>query len=582
MFHLSVGCVLHIEMAAPRQRRQTAIVATNILFNEVPVDASDDIDESDADENDAILSEKEDSDNSEVDTEVSDEGDILPLAARIQQHNPEKFKSPDGIQWSSTPVIPARGRQPLHNIVREMSGPNRDVSERAVSPQSTFMSFITPEIVGIIVKCTNEEGNRVFDIWNETTPNEIYTYLGLIILAGVYRGRFEPIIHLWNVENGRSIFGQAMSRDRFQALTRVMRFDDKNTRVERRERDKMAPIRDVTDKFVTRCRVLYKPGFQVCVDEQLVVYRGRCPFKVYIPSKPGKYGLKVWACADVKTSYVSNLELYTGRQGRGPEVGQPTRVVLQMTSPIAGSGRGCTGDNFFSSLTLTQSLLTQKITYCGTVRKNRRFLPPAILETKGREVKSSVFAFTEDITLVSYIPKKQKNVILMSSQHHNNEVHEAREDRKPEIILHYNKTKGAVDTADQLIRTYSCQRKSRRWPMIFFQHLVDTAALNSSVIFFSLHPNYNTGKPQRRRLFLEQLAKNLIAPAIAARRPAAPPRVIDVPARVYRDDANNPRKRKRCDRCPRASDKKTTETCSACNKAICKQHLRIVCDPSCE
>ena len=175
----------------------------------------------------------------------------------------------------------------------------------------------------------------------------------MLLLAGVYHGRLEPVIHLWSVERGRPIFGAAMARNRFQIITRVMRFDSKDTKEERQARDKMAPIRDIHDKIAARCRVVYKPGSQLCVDEQLVVYRGRCPFNIYIPSKPGKYGMKVWVCCDVDTSYVCNLELYTGKQERMPEIDQATRVVLQMTEPWTGSGNGC-ADHIahFTSLTL--------------------------------------------------------------------------------------------------------------------------------------------------------------------------------------------------------------------------------------
>jgi len=52
----------------------------------------------------------------------------------------------------------------------------------------------------------------------------------------------------------------------------------------------------------------------VTVDEQLVTYRGRCPFKQYIASKPRKYGIKFWMLSDSKTSYASRLQVYIGRQ----------------------------------------------------------------------------------------------------------------------------------------------------------------------------------------------------------------------------------------------------------------------------
>jgi hypothetical protein len=292
--------------------------------------------------------------------------------------------------------------------------------------------------------------------------------------------------------------------------------------------------------------------------------------------------MKVWVCCDVATSYVCNLELYTGKQGRTPEVDHGTRVVLQLTSPYHGSGRGCTADNFFTSSTLSDALLTRKMTYCGTVRKTRRFIPPAIQDIRQRQILSSAFVFLGDTTLVSYVPKRGKNVILLSTQHHDAEVHEEREDKKPEIILHYNKTKGAVDNIDKMVRTYSCQRKSRRWPMVFFQNLLNIAAYNAAVIFFSVNPDIDNGKPQRRRLFIEQLAMEMIAPAIEQRQPVRPEVQLGPSLNVSRSADGGARKRSRCSMCHRSNDRKTAERCSACNKSICKDHSRVVCNPQCD
>ena len=60
---------------------------------------------------------------------------------------------------------------------------------------------------------------------------------------------------------------------------------------------------------------------------------------------------------------------------------------------------------------LSQQLLKRKIPMVGTVRKNKPELPPALLATKGREAFSSKFAFTPTTTLVSYLPKRNRNVV---------------------------------------------------------------------------------------------------------------------------------------------------------------------------
>ena len=56
-----------------------------------------------------------------------------------------------------------------------------------------------------------------------------------------------------------------------------------------------------------------------------------------------------------------------------------------------------------------------------------------------------MFGFQEDITCVSYVPKKGKTVVLMSSMHHDDKIDESTgELMKPDIISFYNSTKGGV------------------------------------------------------------------------------------------------------------------------------------------
>ena len=52
------------------------------------------------------------------------------------------------------------------------------------------------------------------------------------------------------------------------------------------------------------------------------------------------------------------------------------------------------------------------------------------------------------------------------------------EDKKPQIILDYNKYKGGVDTMDHLATIYSCIRNTRRWPMTLFFNMLDVGQLH--------------------------------------------------------------------------------------------------------
>lgn len=201
-----------------------------------------------------------------------------------------------------------------------------------------------------------------------------------------------------------------MSLQRFRFLLRHLRFDDKVTRDERKKLDKLCPIRDLFDTFNSNCQKHYSMSEYVTIDEKLEAFRGRCGFRVYIPSKPNKYGIKIFALADAKTFYTSNMEVYVGVQPNGPYnvSNSPSAVVERLCKPISGTKRNLTVDNWFTSKDLADSLLkNHKLTLVGTLRKNKRQLPSEFILGK-RPISSSMFGFQENCTLVSFIPKKTK------------------------------------------------------------------------------------------------------------------------------------------------------------------------------
>ena len=102
----------------------------------------------------------------------------------------------------------------------------------------------------------------------------------------------------------------------------------------------------------------------------LYAFRGRCSFRVYIPNKPAKYGINVFSMVNARTSYVSNLEIYAGKQPEGPfAISNKTEdLVLRFCAPILGSGRNLTFDNWFTTIPLINKLLEEhKITVVGTI-----------------------------------------------------------------------------------------------------------------------------------------------------------------------------------------------------------------------
>ena len=95
-----------------------------------------------------------------------------------------------------------------------------------------------------------------------------------------------------------------------------------------------------------------------------------------------------------------------------------------------------------------------------------------------------MFGFAKNLaTLVSYIPNKDKVVLLTSTMHHSKRIDNATgEQKKPEIITFYNVTKGGVDVVDEMCGNYSVARKTNRWPLTAFYHILDIIGLNSLII----------------------------------------------------------------------------------------------------
>lgn len=546
----------------------------------------------------------ESEDEIEFEDEVMSEEEPIPS----DDDNPQcsSYTAKSGLEWSSQPF--PRTRRLQRNILNVRPGIT-PLTASANTILEVFNLFLTVEIKNIICLRTNEEACKYYEAWNKKNPtnkkrewaslegDELDSFLGILITAGALRCRKESTREMWTTKTSirRSFFTAAMPRDRFEKISTFLRFDDKLTRAERKELDKLAAIREVWDKFVDNCRKCFEPYEHITIDEQLVCFRGKCPFRQYIKSKPGRYGIKIWAAADVKTSYLCNLQVYTGKLSGGiAERNQGFRVVSDLAHPYHGSWRGITTDNFFTSVSLGNYLLTKQLTLLGTVRKNKPDTPPQ-LNISSRPEKSSMFAFRKDLAMVSYIPKKKRMVHLLSSQHTDDKI-APESDNKPYMILDYNSTKGGVDNSDKLIREYSCNRRTARWPYRLFMNIVDICCLNAFVVFIEKNPEWKKQNTARRRCFMLQLGNELALKNMEKRASFANNKSyvksalkdcgINVDGRnqisgCNTNVANSAKKRARCYQCPRQKDKKVNTTCSQCNKFICEEHrikqTHIVC-----
>ena len=331
----------------------------------------------------------------------------------------------------------------------------------------------------------------------------------------------------------------------------------------RNHNDREAAISKVWNPFIEACKKNFVPFEYLTVDEQLCNFRGRVKFRTYIPTKPGKYGIKIWCLADAKTSYLCNAQIYTGKVGSSAETNQGERIVRDLCGPFLGKGRTIVTDNFFTTMSLALYLKSQQTGLIGTVRKSRRFLPPNITESS--RIVGSRFLYYQGTTLCRYSNKPGKYVLLLSSQHQAGIIED---NNKPEIVNAYNESKAGVDTLDQLVRFYTTKRRSKRWPVVLFYNMLDIAAYNAYVLYCIKYPEFVTrNKSRSRRTFIKDLVKEIVESSndeTEQQRTAAP-------------QAKRPSVKGRCTLCPRSADKKSRLTCQKCSKFVCAHHSENIC-----
>lgn len=540
------------------------------------------LDDSDEDEVDAVECEEHETDSEQ---DISDNEEEI-----LQIDGPFFIGKDQSTKWRKH-CNPRNVRTRSENLITHLPGPKETVKNLR-TPLAIWQYFFPENVLQVIVDNTNKHIQAVQDKYSRerdaktTNILELQALIGLLYLAGVMKSNHLNAEDLWRVDGtGVEIFRLTMSLQRFRFLMRHIRFDDLETREARKSLDRLAAIRDIFDIFVEKCKTAFTPFHYVTVDEKLEAFRGRCIFRQYIPNKPSKYGIKIYALCDSKVFYTCNMEVYVGKQPAGPwEINNsPDAVVERMCESIRGTGRNVTTDNFFTSFKLIENLKKNfRMTLVGTIRKNKRELPIEFCSPVNRPEKSSMFAFHDNCTILSYIPKKKKNVLLASSLHHDDIIDT--ETGKPDIITTYNQTKGGVDTVDKLCAAYNCARGTRRWPMVIFYSMLNVAGINSLVIYKANDIDKNI----LRREFLRKLSFELISDQLRIRSSLTNiPRSMKIrigeilglePVAQQAEPPAN--QRGRCAMCDRKKNRPTRYLCRKCHTYLCLEHALLIC-PEC-
>lgn len=158
---------------------------------------------------------------------------------------------------------------------------------------------------------------------------------------------------------------------------------------------------------------------------------------------------------------------------------------------------------------------------------------------------------------------------------------------KPQIILHYNSTKGGTDTFDQLNHAYTVTRKTNRWSMRFFFGILDQAAVNARILLQCAYNIVDKKEKIQASACLKSLAVFLAEPHLKQRLNNRAVRtniqtgirtILNLDTVAVQSERPKTNLQQRCALCPRKKDKKTKMICPSCERTMCDDHRVYLCE----
>ena len=199
---------------------------------------------------------------------------------------------------------------------------------------------------------------------------------------------------------------------------------------------------------------------KLCIDQQIVSFKGKSALKQYNPQKPKKLGYKLYIFSGVG-ELIYNLKVHTGTITicpNQPDLKASGNIVLILLQNIPRMKRHkLYFKNRYTSIELVTTLYQQRIACAGTVRSNRlpnnKLTSDAVMKRKDR---GSMEIWTVSVDNVELrVVHDNRAVTLLSSYEVINPTTELlrwdRKERKkvkvtcPSIVNTYNKFVGGVD-----------------------------------------------------------------------------------------------------------------------------------------
>lgn len=367
------------------------------------------------------------------------------------------------------------------------------------SPRQYFDQFFDSGLFQLLAEQTNLYSVQSKGVSVSTNAKEMEQFIGILITMGFLK--YPQYRMYWAKHTKCATISDSMGLKRFETLKRFFHVND-NTKMPKRGEenfDVLYKVRPMIDSLVTKCRNLQQEECH-SIDEQIIPTKSRSPIRQYLPKKPHKWGIKVWARCGV-SGIVYDFTVYLGKEPNtviSRKYGKVGAVVLQLVKHLPKNvNHKVYMDNLFTSISLFKELKQKGIWAVGTIRSNRLHGADKTMKSKkeltkeGRGSMDYRVDLNSNVTVIRWLdnglvqaassfvgPSMGIDIDRWSSQ-----------DKKvikvpcPELIHQYNKHMGGVDLCDMLMALYRVKLGTKKWYMHIVYYCINVSIVNAWILY---------------------------------------------------------------------------------------------------
>ena len=357
------------------------------------------------------------------------------------------------------------------------------------SPWELFRMYYDDDVRHLIteesVRYARQKNNQSFTL----SDSDLDVFMGIFLLSGYHSLPRERLYWCRDEDVGVRYVSSTMSRNRFLDVKRHLHLADNN---KINKNDKLYKVSQFLSLINAKLQQHGVFSQYLSIDEQMVPYFGRHSAKMFIRSKPIRFGYKLWVLAS-DSGYPYKFDVYCGKSSddthnTAKEHGLGFRVVTSLLSVV--SSPECHEvffDNFFTSYDLLAHLQTMKIKASRTVRENRLQRCP-LQDTKLMKKTPRGTSDSKCDGVVGAVKWHDNQCVTVATNYESLEaMGRARrwssakkalvDISQPVLINSYNSHMGGVDILDSFMANYRPVIRSKKWWWPLFVNAINMAVV---------------------------------------------------------------------------------------------------------